>query len=270
MQIISGESFAEQISAWGVPCSFVDYKLAPQLVKYNFTMRNLLQLSQVKKMADNLTAWSGLDTQIETANNGFSIVQPLKEKQNLYLSQFNDLILNSPDYSIVLGENTDGEKILQTLDDLTHLLVAGTTGSGKSVALNDIILSLIIKHYPKELGLILIDMKRVEFNMYKDISHLMTPIVDTTERAEQVLTWLVGEMENRYKTMQRLGINKNSGQFKKIVCIIDELSDLVLNNDNIKPLLIKLLQKSRACGIHFIVATQSPRASILGGSLLAN
>lgn len=270
MEIYSGEGLAQQISAWGIPCSFCDLKLAPQLVKYNFTMKNLLQLSKVKKLADTLTALCGIPTQIETAQGGFCIIQPLPERQNLNLCAFMNDLLTSAKYSLVLGQDTDGNKILQTLDDLTHLLVAGTTGGGKSVALNDMILSLIIQNKPEELALVLIDMKQVEFTPYSHIPHLLTDIVSTPERAEIVLKWLIEEMERRYTAMQELGINKNTGQFKKIVVFIDELSDLVLTNENIRPLLIKLLQKSRACGIHFIVATQSPRAKILDGALLSN
>lgn len=270
MQIISGESFAEQISAWGVRCSFLDYNLAPQLVKYNFTMQNLLQLAKLKKMTESIKAWSGLDTEIETAQGGFSIVQPLRERQDTCFGHFVDTLSASAPFSMVIGTDTNNNQIVATLDDCTHILIGGTTGSGKSVLLNDMICSLACFNNPKDLELVLIDPKIVSFTQYNKLCHLRYDVITDTKTANLALDDLIKEMNDRYSAMARMGIDKNTGQFKKIVVFIDEISDLVLSSTDIKDKLIVLLQKSRACGIHFVCCCQSPRSSVLSGLLLAN
>lgn len=270
MQIISGESFAEQISAWGVPCSFCDLKLAPQLVKYNFIMKNLLQLAKVKKMADNLTAWSGLATQIETNCGGFSIVQPRLQRANTTLDSFADTLSASLPCTMALGTDTNGNQIVANLDDAVHLLVGGSTGSGKSVLLNNMILSLACYNEPSDLQIVLIDPKIVSFTQFRNLSHLRYNVITDTQTANLALDDLIREMNSRYSVMAGLGIDKNTGEFPKIVVFIDEISDLVLASNEIKDKLVVLLQKSRACGIHFVCCCQSPRSSVLSGLLLAN
>lgn len=269
MEIFTGESIAKQFTEFGTPCSFLNITASPQLIKYNFLLENILQLQKVKRLCDNLSALMHTPAKFcdsETGHFAVEIVRP--DRQVVKLEQFAQILANSPKYSICLGLSNQQEYKTQTIDQLTHLLVAGTTGSGKSVFLNDIITTLICEHNPQELALILIDTKKVEFNIYADIPHLMFNIVDEVATAKKVLRYLINEMEDRYKTMRHQQIEKWQGQ--KIIVVIDELADLILQDDEIKPLLIRLLQKARASGIHIICGTQSPRAKILDGVMLAN
>ena len=270
MQYITGESVANFLTSYGLPCSCQGIKIAPQLVRYSLNLQDLSQLQKARRFCENLGAWAGTCATFTTSDcSHFAIDLARNERRTVFLNEFADT-LSKKQFAVALGIDTAGELITPTLDDLTHLLVAGTTGSGKSVALTDIILSLACYNTPNDLGLVLIDPKRTEFAQFDGLPHLLTPIVTETDKAEMVLQALIQKMEIRYKKMATLGIKKANETFKKIVVVIDELADLVLQNEHIKDLLVRLLQKSRACGFYFVVATQSPRASILSGLLLAN
>lgn len=269
MKIIKGENIAEFLSNCGIPSAFINYNIAPQIITYNFKLKNPQQIKKALTLEKALTNWSGTPTQCTNANGFLKITTPTPERQTVNITQFKD-IKTAPPFSVILGVDENGNNKTKTLDQLTHLLIAGTTGSGKSVCINSIIMGLACYNKPTELGLILIDPKKVEFNIYNNLPHLLTPVITEAEEAEKVFNALILKMEARYNVLQGIGKEKNEGEFKKIVVVIDELADLVLANKNIKDKLIKLLQKSRAAGIHFITATQSPRATILNGLLLAN
>ena len=168
--------------------------------------------------------------------------------------------------SILLGKDTNNNWQSSTPKEFTHLLIAGTTGSGKSVALNSLLASLICYNKPEDIGLVIIDLKKVEYLPFEGIPHLEFPIVTDYDEAVVTLNSLVELMETRYSIQAETG----KCNFKPILVLIDELSDLILNNRKCKQLLTRLLQKSRGANIHFIVATQSPRASVLDGATLAN
>lgn len=269
MQIIKGKSIQKQINSCGIDCIFIDYTLSPQLIKYRFKLNNPQQINKALKLDKMLNIWSGTKTQCIIDKEFFCVIMPTSERQPISITKFKTLKDGDP-FSIILGVDEQGTPKTKTIDELTHILVAGTTGSGKSVCLNSIIMGLCCYNKPKDLGIILIDPKQVEFTIYNNLPHLITPVIKETEQAEQILTQLINEMEYRYSILAQLGQEKNNGQFKKIIVVIDELADLVLPSNSIKNKLIRLLQKSRAAGIHFIVATQSPRATILNGLLLAN
>lgn len=269
MEIFTGESIAEQLTEFGTPCEFLDKTISPQIVKYDFALQNILQLQRVKRLMENLSALLGTTATFCNSDKGhFAIQVNRKERELIKLNRFANILSQSKPYSMCFGLGDTGEIVIQTLDELTHLLVSGTTGSGKSVALNSIITSLISNNYSSQLALILIDPKQVEFNVYENDKHLMFDPITTVEQSKNVLTYLVKIMEERYSAMKKQGIEKWQGQ--KIVVVIDELADLVLQDEEIKPLLIRLLQKARASGIHIICGTQTPRAKILDGTLLAN
>lgn len=271
MKIYTGESIAEQITAFGYPCQFVNHTIAPQIIKYHFNLKNILHLQKVKRLADNLTALMGLKANILQSNKSHFAIEVQREtRQALNVTAYAQTMKKADAYSIIIGTDTEGNHTTATLDDLTHLLVAGTTGSGKSVSLNNIIISLLCYNKPQDLGLVLIDIKQVEFNTYKNAPHLIAPICTDTATAKAVLLALVDEMERRYTILKQLNKEKNGGEFKKIAVIIDELSDLILTDETLKTPIIRLLQKARASGIHLIIATQSPRAKILDGVMLAN
>jgi S-DNA-T family DNA segregation ATPase FtsK/SpoIIIE len=268
MKIIKGESINEALNHWGIDSQFIKLSQSPQIVKYYFKLNDPQQITKALKLNKALNVWSGLNVECSQDGGFFCITTPTIDRPVISITNFKDIKPNN--YQIILGIDENGQPQTKTIEELTHLLVAGTTGSGKSVCLNSIIMGLACYNKPEDLGLILIDPKRVEFKIFENLPHLIAPIITEQADAEKVLNELINKMESRYYTLEKHKLKKNNGEFKKIIIIIDELADLVLDNKNIKNLLIRLLQKARAAGIHFIIATQSPRASILSGLLLAN
>ena len=169
--------------------------------------------------------------------------------------------------------------IIGDLSSMPHLLIAGTTGSGKSVCINTIILSLLYKHAPDKCKFILIDPKMLELSTYEGIPHLLCPVITEAKRAASVLGWVVKEMENRYRLMTKEGVRNIDGYNDKhkklpmpfIVVIVDEMSDLMLfASKEIESYIQKLSQMARAAGIHIIMATQRPSVDVITGTIKAN
>ena len=187
----------------------------------------------------------------------------------------------SSNISVALGKNISGNPVVIDLAKTPHLLVAGTTGSGKSVAINSMIVSMLYKSTSKDVRLILIDPKMLELGVYDDIPHLLTPVVTDMRLAANALTWCVGEMERRYDLLAEKGV-RNIDSFNdnvetedeklpKIVIIIDEFADLFLVvGKKIEELIARLAQKARAAGIHLILATQRPSVDVITGLIKAN
>lgn len=152
---------------------------------------------------------------------------------------------------------------------VVHLMISGTTGSGKSVAMHKLIYELVKNYDSSELGLLMIDPKQVELSCWNGIPHLVMPVVTNMEVAKGALQWVVSEMERRYEQMAREGKKEWDG--KQIVVIIDELADLMeVDRSGVERSLVRIAQKARASGIHLVLATQSPRAEVLTGLLRAN
>jgi S-DNA-T family DNA segregation ATPase FtsK/SpoIIIE len=203
--------------------------------------------------------------------------------------------------TLALGKDIAGKPVVVDLARMPHLLVAGTTGSGKSVAVNAMILSLLYKAEPKQVRLILIDPKMLELSMYEGIPHLLAPVVTNMKLAPNALNWCVGEMERRYKLMSMLGVRNLAGYNAKIVegrksgkkelnpltltpeapepleemplivVVVDELADLMMvTGKKIEELIARIAQKARAAGIHLILATQRPSVDVITGLIKAN
>ncbi|MDP1981102.1 MAG: DNA translocase FtsK, partial [Sulfuritalea sp.] len=211
--------------------------------------------------------------------------------------------MHSP-LSVALGKDIGGQPVVVDLAKMPHLLVAGTTGSGKSVGVNAMILSLVYKSEPKDVRLIMVDPKMLELSIYEGIPHLLAPVVTDMTKAANALNWCVGEMERRYKLMSALGVRNLSGFNSKIneakkagehisnpfsltanteigpepleplpyiVVVIDELADLMMVvGKKIEELIARLAQKARASGIHLILATQRPSVDVITGLIKAN
>ena len=179
---------------------------------------------------------------------------------------------------IALGKSISGKPITSDLSSMPHLLIAGTTGSGKSVCINTIIISLIYKHTPEICKFILIDPKMLELSTYEGIPHLLCPVITEAKKAASVLGWVVKEMESRYRLMTRVGVRNIDGYNGKhkikmpyIVVIVDEMSDLMLvAGKEIENYIQKLSQMARAAGIHIIMATQRPSVDVITGTIKAN
>jgi len=177
-----------------------------------------------------------------------------------------------------LGKSISGIPIVSDLSAMPHLLIAGTTGSGKSVCINTIILSLLYKYTPEKCNLILIDPKMLELSAYEGIPHLLCPVITESRKATAALGWAVKEMENRYKLMTRVGVKNIDGYNSKhkkhmpyIVVIVDEMSDLMLiAGKEIENYIQRLSQMARAAGIHIIMATQRPSVDVITGTIKAN
>jgi len=214
-------------------------------------------------------------------SNTIGIELPKSSRENVYLSE---IISNNSFYSkdiklpIALGKNISGVPITGDLSSMPHLLIAGTTGSGKSVCINTIILSLLYKHSPEKCKFILIDPKMLELSTYEGIPHLLCPVITEAKRAASVLGWVVKEMESRYRLMTRVGVRNIDGYNEKhkhpmpyIVVIVDEMSDLMLvAGKEIENYIQKLSQMARAAGIHIIMATQRPSVDVITGTIKAN
>ncbi len=180
--------------------------------------------------------------------------------------------------ALALGKDTRGEVFVLDLATLPHLLIAGTTGSGKSVGLHTMLLSLLYRHTPTSLRLLLVDPKRVEFSAYTDIPHLITPILTDPTQAINALKCAVEEMERRYTAMSALRVKNLEGYNAKsadklpfLVIVIDELADLMMTGGKeVEAPIIRIAQMGRACGIHLIIATQRPSVEVLTGLLKTN
>ena len=206
---------------------------------------------------------------------------PNSSRENVYLSEIiSNSSFNKSDNKlpIALGKSISGVPIVSDLSSMPHLLIAGTTGSGKSVCINTIILSLLYKHKPDICKFILIDPKMLELSTYEGIPHLLCPVITEAKRATAVLGWVVKEMENRYRLMTRVGVKNIDGYNKKhklpmpfIIVIVDEMSDLMLvAGKEIEGYIQKLSQMARAAGIHSIMATQRPSVDVITGTIKAN
>ncbi|MDC1483538.1 DNA translocase FtsK [Pelagibacteraceae bacterium] len=206
---------------------------------------------------------------------------PNSSRENVYLSE----ILSNSDFNkkdirlpIALGKNISGVPVVGDLASMPHLLIAGTTGSGKSVCINTIILSLLYRHTPDKCKFILIDPKMLELSTYEGIPHLLCPVITEAKKAASVLGWVVKEMENRYRLMTKEGVRNIDGYNAKhtlampyIVVVVDEMSDLMLvAGKEIENYIQKLSQMARAAGIHIIMATQRPSVDVITGTIKAN
>ena len=206
---------------------------------------------------------------------------PNSTRENVYLGEIlsnNDFLKKDIRLPIALGKNISGIPVVGDLASMPHLLIAGTTGSGKSVCINTIILSLLYRHTPDKCKFILIDPKMLELSTYEGIPHLLCPVITEAKKAASVLGWVVKEMENRYRLMTKEGVRnidtyntKHTLAMPYIVVVVDEMSDLMLvAGKEIENYIQKLSQMARAAGIHIIMATQRPSVDVITGTIKAN
>ena len=180
--------------------------------------------------------------------------------------------------TFAVGKDISGKAVVANLAKMPHLLIAGTTGSGKSVMTNTLITSLLYRNSPSDMKLIIVDPKQVEMAQYQDIPHLLTPIITQTEKALSAMKWAVGEMERRYTLMAEEKVKniadynaKKEGKMPYIVIIIDEMADLMMMaGKDLEMLIVRIAQKGRAAGIHLVLATQRPEVKVITGLIKAN
>jgi S-DNA-T family DNA segregation ATPase FtsK/SpoIIIE len=243
-----------------------------------------VKVSKIINLSDDIARnTSSESARIATipGSNTVGIELPNASRENVYLSE----ILNNTDFKkkeiklpIALGKNISGSPIVGDLASMPHLLIAGTTGSGKSVCINTIILSLLYRHTPDKCKFILIDPKMLELSTYEGIPHLLCPVITEAKKAASVLGWVVKEMESRYRLMTKESVRNIDGYNAKhklpmpyIVVVVDEMSDLMLvAGKEIENYIQKLSQMARAAGIHIIMATQRPSVDVITGTIKAN
>jgi S-DNA-T family DNA segregation ATPase FtsK/SpoIIIE len=243
-----------------------------------------VKVSKIINLSDDIARnTSSESARIATipGSNTIGIELPNNSRENVYLSE----ILKCSDFRkkdiklpIALGKNISGGPIVGDLASMPHLLIAGTTGSGKSVCINTIILSLLYRHTPDKCKFILIDPKMLELSTYEGIPHLLCPVITEAKKAASVLGWVVKEMESRYRLMTKEGVRNIDGYNAKhklpmpyIVVVVDEMSDLMLvAGKEIENYIQKLSQMARAAGIHIIMATQRPSVDVITGTIKAN
>lgn len=272
-----------------IKASVISYTIGPSVTRYNVrtepgvrvsALANLVSEIQVALRGDKSvrieTVVQGKDTSGIEVGNPAPMMVPFKKCFAAVQDERESLI-------VPLGQGIDGDVIQMSLDDLPHLLVAGATGSGKSVFIHSLILSLIMRNYPEDLKLIMIDPKKVEFTKYHDLPHLYCPIISEPDMATAALYKLTSEMERRYTILSRYETT-NLSEYRRlcaarpdlealpsIVVIVDEFADLISNNaKEIEPLIQRLAQKARAAGIYLIIATQRPSVNVITGDIKAN
>ena len=243
-----------------------------------------VKVSKIINLSDDIARnTSSESARISTipGSNTIGIELPNYSRENVYLSE----ILSNSDFKkkeiklpIALGKSISGKPIVGDLSSMPHLLIAGTTGSGKSVCINTIILSILYRHTPDKCKFILIDPKMLELSTYEGIPHLLCPVITEAKKAASVLGWVVKEMESRYRLMTKKGVRNIDGYNSKhklpmpyIVVVVDEMSDLMLvAGKEIENYIQKLSQMARAAGIHIIMATQRPSVDVITGTIKAN
>ena len=281
----SNPEFLEKILLdFGVDGKIKKVSHGPVVTLNEFEPAAGVKVSKIINLSDDIARNTSSDSaRIATipGSNTVGIELPNLSRENVYLSE----ILDIPDFKkkeiklpIALGKNISGTPIVSDLASMPHLLIAGTTGSGKSVCINTIILSLLYRHTPEKCKFILIDPKMLELSTYEGIPHLLCPVITEAKKAASVLGWVVKEMESRYRLMTKDGVRNIDGYNAKhklpmpyIVVVVDEMSDLMLvAGKEIENYIQKLSQMARAAGIHIIMATQRPSVDVITGTIKAN
>ncbi|MDB4231381.1 DNA translocase FtsK [Candidatus Pelagibacter sp.] len=280
-----GSEFLEKILLdFGVSGDIKKVSHGPVVTLNEFEPAAGVKVSKIINLSDDIARnTSSESARIATipGRSTIGIELPNSSRENVYLSE----ILSNSDFNkkdirlpIALGKNISGVPIVGDLASMPHLLIAGTTGSGKSVCINTIILSLLYRHTPDKCKFILIDPKMLELSTYEGIPHLLCPVITEAKKAASVLGWVVKEMENRYRLMTKEGVRNIDGYNAKhtlampyIVVVVDEMSDLMLvAGKEIENYIQKLSQMARAAGIHIIMATQRPSVDVITGTIKAN
>lgn len=279
----------ETMKNFGIDAQLVQINRGPTITCYEIKPAPGIKLSKIVSLSDNIAlSLASSDIRIEAPIPGKAAVGievPNKIKSSVLLKEiilskeYREIESNIP---LALGKDVSGEVIVSTIDKMPHLLIAGATGSGKSVCINTIIMNIIYKSSPEDVKLLLIDPKVVELNIYNGIPHLLIPVVTDAKKSSFALNWAVEEMEKRYKLFAQNNVRDISSYNEKfkddkdkklpmIVIIIDELADLMMvAAQEIEDYICRLAQMARAAGMYLIVATQRPSVDVITGTIKAN
>lgn len=285
----TAEKLQATLSSFGVETRTVGICSGPSVTRYEIQPAAGVKISKITNLADDIAlnlAASGVRIEAPIPNKAaVGIEVPNKNRSMVTMRE----VVDQPQYknaksklNVALGKDITGEFVYSDLAKMPHLLIAGTTGSGKSVCLNSMIVSILYNATPEEVKLLMIDPKQVEFTVYNGIPHLLVPVVSDPRKASGALAWAVTEMLTRYKTFSENSVRDISGynsicesQGKKkmpqIVIFIDELSDLMMAAPNeVEDSICRLAQMARAAGMHLVIATQRPSVDVITGIIKAN
>lgn len=280
----------ETLDSFGIDGKVVQIDVGPTVTCYELKPQRGVKVSKIVNLADDLA--------LSLATSGIRILAPIPGKSHVGIEVPNDKkevvglkeILASEKYvkskykiPFAMGKSISGDVEVSAIEKMPHLLVSGATGSGKSVCINTIIMSILYKHSPNDVKLLLVDPKVVELSIYNGIPHLIMPVITDPKKASSSLFWAISEMEKRYKLFEKHHVRDIVGYKKAqesddsmenlayIVIIIDELADLMMTvGAEVEDYITRLAQKSRACGIHLIIATQRPTVDVITGTIKAN
>ena len=278
-EFLSGSTVADFMTTAGIVCECVNVCAAPQVVRYNLKLFNIYDYNETK-IKKTLQAFAARFHTVATLDRStladFAIIttrterEPLNLKSVLYSEAFN----KAPRTACAAGIDSNNNPVIIDIVKAPHVLIAGTTGSGKSVLLNSLIVSALYKATPATVNFIMIDPKQVELTNYKNLPHLFKPIITSAPEAVATLADICAEMDARYKKLARKGYKQLSdcpGLFPRLYVIVDELADLMLTSKKaVENSIVRIAQLGRAAGVHLIIATQRPTTNIITGLIKAN
>ena len=275
--------------SFGVSAKVENVTVGPAITRYELKPAEGVRVSKIANLADDIALNLAAETiRIEAPIPGkqaVGIEVPNKEKEMVGLREViesDEFKNNKSKLSVALGKDVAGSPVIANIAKMPHVLIAGSTGSGKSVCINTIITSIIYNAKPSEVKLVMVDPKVVELSVYNGIPHLLIPVVTDPKKAAGALAWAVQEMDNRYNLFAEKGVrdlagynkaleSENMGKLPQIVVIVDELADLMMvAAKDVEESICRLAQKARAAGMHLVIATQRPSVDVITGLIKAN
>ncbi|RJQ26598.1 DNA translocase FtsK [Candidatus Parcubacteria bacterium] len=272
------------LESFGIPVEMGEINVGPTVTRYTLKPAEGVKITKITTLNQDLAlALAAHPIRIEAPIPGKSLVGIEVPNKSAAIVRLGSLLLypefqKSEGLAFALGRNVNGEPMFPSITKMPHMLVAGSTGSGKSISIHTILVSLLYKNSPDMLKLILIDPKRVELSIYNNLPHLIAPVVTENKKAIGALRWVIQEMDNRYQTLLEAGsrdiksYNKSASEpLPFILIVIDELADLMQTyGREVEGSIIRLAQMARATGIHMVVSTQRPSVEVITGLIKAN
>ncbi len=286
----NADKLVETLKSFGVSTTYLGASRGPSVTRYELQPAPGVKISKISNLADDVAlnlAASGVRIAPVPDKSAVGIEIPNKVKETVFFRELVDTAEFKKTFNkkleTVLGKDISGNTVTCNVSKMPHLLIAGTTGSGKSVCVNSIIMSILMKSTPDDVRLIMVDPKQVEFMMYNGIPHLLIPVVTDPKKAAGALAWAVTEMEKRYTLFSENNVRnidgyndiaKNDDEMQRmphVVIFIDELADLMMASPkDVENSIVRLAQKARAAGMHLVIATQKPTVQVVTGLIKGN